>query len=244
MKTIVSNGSSSSRIFLSVFTLCAAWLFFVNDYSRVELQSPITFNSGLSVSSSTYIPSDDFPTDSDINVEPLENSSPEVVASSVSDDFEFPDIEIPPKDIKEYIKKYAALSIQQMRSYGIPASVSMAQAIVESEAGKSGLALTANAHFGIKCKTGGRGCPEGHCVNFTDDTKHDYFLSYQNVYRSWVSHSELLKGKRYKDCFKQKDYSGWCRALQSAGYATSKKYAKTLIWYIQKYKLYLLDQNK
>lgn len=143
-----------------------------------------------------------------------------------------------PEDVEAYIEKWAPTAIGEMRRSGVPASITLAQGILESHAGKSGLALSANNHFGIKCHVKGK-CKAGHCINFTDDVDLDYFLVFQNPYKSFRAHSEFLKRPRYKACFEceEGDYSCWATELKKAGYATDKRYAEKIIAIVEKYKL-------
>lgn len=231
MKPLILNGSPSSGIFLSVFTVCALYMVFFNDYSRLEFQSPVKLGSSDAV---FYDPS----AGSSSFIETLNSAVTDPLPETDND--AAPMVDVPSADVRDYVKKYAGLAVEEMRRTGIPASISMAQAIVESRAGRSGLALTANNHFGIKCGIKAK-CATGHCINFTDDVDKDYFRLYQNPYRSWKDHSEFLKKDRYARCFKQTSYQGWAKALKACGYATATNYAQTLITTIEKYKLYLLD---
>lgn len=140
----------------------------------------------------------------------------------------------------DYVKKYAPIAIEEMELYGIPASITLAQGLVESNAGESKLSINENNHFGIKCKTKCLGC---RCANYTDDDKYDMFRIFETPWYSFREHSKLLTGKRYRHLLKLEitDYKNWSRGLQSAGYATNKKYAKTLIAVIEKMKLYKYD---
>ncbi len=136
---------------------------------------------------------------------------------------------IPPATAQEYIEKYAPIAVREMRKYGIPASITLAQGLLESAAGTSNLALSTNNHFGIKCFS--KNCKPGHCANFKDDTHKDFFRIYPNPVDSYRAHSEFLKkSPRYRHCFRQgKDYRGWAIELENAGYATDPQYAEGLI---------------
>ncbi len=152
----------------------------------------------------------------------------------------------PDHDHKNYIKKYRGLAIQEMERTGIPASIKLAQAILESDAGRSTLATKARNHFGIKC--GGQW--NGRSYYKKDD---DYlngrlvkscFRSYAKVHQSYIDHSEfLVNGKRYQFLFglDPTNYKAWARGLKKAGYATSPYYHKRLIGLIERYKLYEYD---
>lgn len=170
---------------------------------------------------------------------PKKNRKTETLPATAND--AAPRADLPPADVKAYIQKWAGLAVEEMRRTGIPASISLAQGIVESRAGRSGLALTANNHFGIKCHVSTK-CRAGHCINFTDDVELDYFVVYQNAYKSWKAHSEFLKKPRYKKCFQQEDYRGWARELKRAGYATAPKYADIIISIIEQYDLSRYDE--
>ncbi len=143
----------------------------------------------------------------------------------------------------EYIDTYKDLAIKEMKRVGIPASITMAQGILESGNGNSTLARKSNNHFGIKCHSDWN----GKRVYHDDDAKGECFRKYKTVYESYIDHSEFLVGKkRYASLFELKitNYKGWAKGLKKAGYATDPKYAHHLIDIIEKHKLYLLDENK
>lgn len=130
----------------------------------------------------------------------------------------------------DYVDKYAEAAMEQMRKYGIPASVTLAQGILESASGQSELSRKGNNHFGIKAtstwlENGGR------YLVYTDDKPNEKFCHYASVADSYEHHSLFLKGnKRYSNLFELSpdDYVGWTRGLQEDGYATSKQYASNL----------------
>jgi LysM repeat protein len=141
---------------------------------------------------------------------------------------------------KEYVSVYEKIAIQQMNQYKIPASITMAQGILESGSGNSTLAKTANNHFGIKCHTDWK----GEKVYLDDDTKNECFRSYSKVEDSYIDHSMfLITRKRYESLFSLSltDYKGWANGLKSAGYATNPKYAEQIIQLIEELELYKLD---
>lgn len=141
----------------------------------------------------------------------------------------------------QYIKKYAPLAVLEMHKYNIPASVTLAQGILESGNGRSQLASKSNNHFGIKCHVGWKGAKVYH----DDDEKGECFRKYKYVQSSYKDHSEFLSGRRrYASLFKlrKSDYKGWAKGLKKAGYATDKKYPKKLIKIIEEYKLYEFDK--
>ena len=142
-----------------------------------------------------------------------------------------------------YIRKYAPMAVNEMHKNKIPASITLAQGILESGRGRSGLAMKSNNHFGIKCHTKWK----GERVYHDDDAKGECFRKYQYVETSYNDHSEFLtKRKRYSFLFNYRleDYKKWAKGLKKAGYATDKKYPKKLISIIENYKLYKFDKIK
>ena len=143
---------------------------------------------------------------------------------------------------KEYIEKYSSLAVKQMHQYKIPASITLAQGILESNNGNSRLATKANNHFGIKCHGW-----EGKKIFADDDKKDECFRNYKNVLESFVDHSLFLnKYSRYEFLFDYKitDYKSWAKGLKKAGYATNSKYPELLIKIIEENKLYQFDREK
>ena len=143
---------------------------------------------------------------------------------------------------KEYIEKYSSLAVKQMHQYKIPASITLAQGILESNNGNSRLAVKANNHFGIKCHGW-----EGKKIFADDDKKNECFRNYKNVLESFVDHSLFLnKYSRYEFLFDYKitDYKSWAKGLKKAGYATNSKYPELLIKIIEENKLYQFDSEK
>jgi len=145
------------------------------------------------------------------------------------------------KHTLQYIKKYAPLAVLEMHKYDIPASITLAQGILESGNGRSQLASKSNNHFGIKCHVGWK----GQKVYHDDDEKGECFRKYKFVETSYKDHSEFLSGRRrYANLFKLRklDYKGWAKGLKKAGYATDKKYPKKIIKIIETYNLYEFDK--
>ena len=143
--------------------------------------------------------------------------------------------------VKAYIFRFQNIAILEQEKFGIPASVTLAQGILESKSGRSNLAVKNNNHFGIKCFS--RLCKKGHCNNFSDDTHKDFFVKYASAWSSYRNHSTLLNREHYRSLFKKKGYVAWCNELQRLGYATDKTYAEYLIYIIKKYKLNKLDKK-
>lgn len=141
----------------------------------------------------------------------------------------------------EYIERYHKIAIGEMEKYGIPASISLAQGLIESRGGTSKLAVNNNNHFGIKCFS--KRCGKGHCSNFTDDTHKDFFRKFQSPWESWREHSKILASGRYKKLKKYgHDYRQWAYGLKSVGYATDRTYAEKLIGIIERYDLHHFDR--
>jgi LysM repeat protein len=141
---------------------------------------------------------------------------------------------------REYINKFQLLAIEEMNRSGIPASIKMAQACLESSNGNSDLSRMSNNHFGIKCKTTWR----GEKVYYDDDHKGECFRKYKTVEESFIDHTNFLVGNpRYASLFElpRDDYKGWARGLKKAGYATAPNYHQLLIKIIDDYQLYRLD---
>ena len=133
---------------------------------------------------------------------------------------------------KDYVARYTAIAQEEMRTYGIPASITLAQGLLESDAGESVLARESLNHFGIKCRTKCIGCT---CRNYADDVAHDMFRVFDEVSESFREHSLLLNSPRYKALkrLEPSDYKGWARGLKKAGYATDPRYAEKLIRIIE-----------
>ncbi|NVK52971.1 MAG: glucosaminidase domain-containing protein [Flavobacteriaceae bacterium] len=147
------------------------------------------------------------------------------------------------KHTLDYIKKYAPLAVIKMHEYRIPASITLAQGILESGRGRSLLATKSNNHFGIKCHSGW----QGEFVRHDDDEDDECFRKYKYVEQSYDDHSLFLtQRKRYAFLFKYKttDYKRWARGLKKAGYATDRRYPNKLIKIIKDYKLYEFDKVK
>ena len=143
---------------------------------------------------------------------------------------------------EEYVEKYKAIAIAHMERYGIPASITMAQGILESDSGNSRLSLSSNNHFGIKCKKSWT----GERVYHDDDAKGECFRAYPSVEASYQDHADFLdQSPRYDSLFAypSDDYRSWARGLKAAGYATAPDYAERLVKIIESMKLYLLDKE-
>lgn len=142
-----------------------------------------------------------------------------------------------------YIKKYSALAVEEMYRTGVPASITLAQGLLESGCGLSQLAVNGNNHFGIKCHN----TWEGARVYHDDDRKGECFRKYDSPEESFRDHSDFLRYRdRYKFLFDLElaDYQGWAHGLRKAGYATDPKYPEKLIRLIEEHALYMYDSQK
>lgn len=142
---------------------------------------------------------------------------------------------------EEYIAMYSNVAQEEMRRYKIPASITLAQGILESSSGQARLAVEGNNHFGIKCHdwTGGK-------IYHDDDAKQECFRKYKHAQESFEDHSSFLSGRsRYAKLFKldADDYEGWAKELRAAGYATDRKYPEKLIGIIERFNLHKFDEE-
>ena len=143
---------------------------------------------------------------------------------------------------KTYIEKYSGLAIEEMYRTGVPASITLAQGLLESGNGLSELAVKGNNHFGIKCGSDW----DGKSVRYDDDARNECFRAYKHPKQSYEDHSKFLASRsRYASLFKLKitDYKGWARGLKRAGYATDPNYAQRLINLIELYNLDKYDKK-
>ena len=146
------------------------------------------------------------------------------------------------EEIQIYVDNFKEIAQNNMRAHGIPASITLAQGILESGAGKGKLALSANNHFGIKCHKGWT----GESVKHDDDSAQECFRKYEHPSESYRDHSLFLTSKpRYSSLFKldKGDYESWAKGLKAAGYATDVKYPEKLIGLIERFELYKYDNE-
>lgn len=144
---------------------------------------------------------------------------------------------------QEYVAMYSHIAVKHMKEHGIPASITLAQGILESGSGNSDLARNANNHFGIKCHRGW----EGESYLKDDDSKNECFRKYKNAEESFKDHAVFLTTRsRYASLFElsSTDYKGWAHGLKAAGYATNPEYAERLIGVIERYELHTYDTGK
>jgi len=141
----------------------------------------------------------------------------------------------------EFINRFKKTAINEHKRYGIPASITLAQGILESRSGNSKLAKTANNYFGIKCFD--RICRKGHCVHHPDkDNFKSFFKKYDSAWSSFRAHRKFLLKKRYEPLFDCKDYKCWAKGLEDKGYATDTLYAEKLITVIESEGLHKYDK--
>lgn len=167
---------------------------------------------------------------------PVEENEPEIEEHEITIT-DTPEVYSSPTE--EYIAIYSDIAQEEMRQYGVPASITLAQGILESTSGRGRLAVEANNHFGIKCHewTGAK-------IFHDDDEKGECFRKYKNSTYSFQDHSVFLTSrKRYYKLFtlEKDDYKGWAKELKAAGYATDRKYPHKLISLIERYQLYRFD---
>ena len=139
----------------------------------------------------------------------------------------------------DYVRRFVGVAKAEREKFGIPVSITLAQGLLESDAGESRLTQIANNHFGVK--TFNRKVPH---VVMKDDTPKDKFRKYNSAWESFRDHSQLLMNNHYKDLqyLSKTDYAGWAKGLQNAGYATDVQYAQKLIRLIENLQLYKLDE--
>lgn len=143
---------------------------------------------------------------------------------------------------EEYIELWKSVAVEKMKQHGIPASITLAQGLLESGNGNSELARASNNHFGIKCTPDWNGGKVYH----DDDRKNDCFRKYKDAADSFEDHSKFLQRSRYASLFELKstDYKGWAHGLKKAGYATDPNYPRKLIELIERYELHKLDEGQ
>jgi len=238
----VTNGSLMSQVFLAVGTSVVLYLTFVHDWSplrQVRIQSPITFVSDQQPGISLAAVAGGRQRIDTIRIATAAPAQFDLRAVA-----QVEHIELDPEDLtldqarQAYIRRFSATAVAEMKAFGVPASITIAQGLLETRAGQSALATKANNHFGIKCFS--RNCKKGHCTNFTDDTHKDFFIKYPSAWASFRAHSKLLRSGRYAGI--HGDYRDWAIGLKRAGYATAPNYSESLIRLIRLYGLDRLDK--
>ncbi len=140
-----------------------------------------------------------------------------------------------------YVGRFSQTAVQESEKFGMPASIKLAQGLLETDAGDSRLAMESNNHFGIKCRAKCRGCT---CRNYSDDDVYDMFRVFDSAWESYREHSKLLQIDRYSKLKKlgASDYKAWATGLKKAGYATDKNYDRKLILIIEALDLHQFDK--
>ena len=142
---------------------------------------------------------------------------------------------------RKYVERFAATAMAEMKQFGVPASITLAQGLIETDAGGSRLATESNNHFGIKCRSK---CLQCTCRNYSAEDVYDMFRVFGTSWESFREHSKLLQIDRYQHLKKlgTTDYKGWAKGLKKAGYATDKNYDKKLIQIIEELDLHQFDK--
>lgn len=236
---VFQNGSLLTQVFLAVSVCTGLYIFFMQDWTpleRIRIQSPITFVSeqqpGISLAAIAG------------GVRPDTMRLVTATAFDLGAVAQAEGIELKEEDRtldqarQAYIKRFSGVAVAEMKAYGIPASITIAQGLLETRAGQSALATKNNNHFGMKCFS--QKCKKGHCTNFTDDTHKDFFVKYPSAWASFRAHSKLLTSGRYRNI--SGSYRDWAHGLKKAGYATAKDYDTALIKLVRLYGLDRLDK--
>lgn len=248
-----------SRLNRVLLISCAGLLLFMfamNGYIHVDAPIRLSFGIGeepVWQQETTRIPGahakDSIPAIQQANIVPLANKvkvdagvkiakivKPAKKTASANENSPISPIATTGFDAKGYINKYKNMAINSMNKYNVPASIILAQGLIEGRAGTSKLAVENNNHFGIKCFSAK--CKKGHCTNATDDTHKDFFRKYKSVQECFNDHGKKLSNGRYAYLKKyRRDYRRWAFGLKACGYATDKTYAEKLIGVIQRYDL-------
>ncbi|MEM6770556.1 MAG: glucosaminidase domain-containing protein [Bacteroidota bacterium] len=142
----------------------------------------------------------------------------------------------------EYVEQFKLVALAEMETHGIPASITLAQGLLESGTGRSTLAKKNNNHFGIKCFS--KKCRKGHCSNHSDDHHKDFFRIFGSAEESFRAHSKVLMKQRYQSLFSLPvtDYKSWSHGLRKAGYATDPRYGDKLVRMIEDLELWRYDR--
>lgn len=175
-----------------------------------------------------------------INGEATEEAMPATHAGLLGSDREWTRREL---DQLGYVAKYRDIALEEQRTHGIPASITLAQGLLESGIGRSKLATRNNNHFGLKCFS--KKCSKDHCSNHSDDHHKDFFRIFLSPEESYRAHSKLLQKSRYQKLFRLSptDYKGWAHGLSAAGYATDPRYPEKLIALIENLGLRRYDRS-
>ncbi len=203
--------------------------------------APITENEKPKPATTSSV----LPTTADANLANNFNNLTFLLNPSLAKSKGIPDevVRIKREKCMSYVQKYAEIAQAEKKKFGIPASIILAQGLLESNAGESRLTRNNQNHFGIKCFS--RHCKSGHCSNFTDDTHKDFFRKYTSAWASFREHSVFLQQSRYAKLhnYSSHDYRAWAVGLKSCGYATDPKYAQKLVAIIEGLQLHRYDEE-
>lgn len=211
-------------------------------FTRKELSFTLSINGGSLFAlheTSVFEHSADGPQISGALTAGAANSSEAKLASYVA-----PQKEWTAKQRKQlaYVDQYKLVAFAEMEAHGIPASITLAQGLLESGTGSSSLARKNNNHFGIKCFS--KKCRKGHCSNHSDDHHKDFFRIFDSPEESFRAHSQVLLKDRYRSLFSLDltDYKQWSHGLRKAGYATDPRYGDKLVRMIEDLELWRYDR--
>jgi hypothetical protein len=161
--------------------------------------------------------------------QPISNPNSDVLFSGVQD-----------QKNRSYIRAYSELAMNYHRAYGVPASILLAQALIDSNAGENVAATLNNNHFAIQCHS--KNCRKGHCSSLDKGEHKAFYRKYKSVDDSWRAHSLMITTGKYRELTNSKDYQYWANSLQQLSFNDADEYAKKLIRLIQNYKLGVLDK--
>ncbi|MEZ4918822.1 MAG: glucosaminidase domain-containing protein [Saprospiraceae bacterium] len=237
--------SRSSLLKFSTLAIVAYSLLNTQRESQASVPGEMSLEGKSILTSSTEQPVANIP-DRSKSIKPVKTSAPAAKTAPAPSKSAAPiglkGLEKADAQTRAYITRFHKIAITEMHKYGVPASISLAQGLIESQAGRSKLAVANNNHFGMKCFA--KNCKKGHCSNHTDDSHKDFFRKYDNAWESWRAHSIMISSGRYKKLKKHgRDYKKWAYGLKQVGYATDKTYAEKLIRVIQRYKLHQFDSQ-
>lgn len=199
--------------------------------SREEVIRPVSIFTEVRDGAGSNVP---------LSIEPERKSAPKKFPAPKTEMAPVSADDIADADTRLYVQQYYKIAIDEMKQFGVPASISLAQGLIESRAGNSKLAKQNKNHFGIKCFS--KKCGKGHCSNHFDDHHKDFFRVFKSSWESWRAHSVMISSGRYASLKKNgRDYKKWAHGLKRLGYATDRTYAEKLIGIIERYKLNRYD---
>jgi len=231
-QVVFSRKNLSKAAVLVVFGYAAFGYRFGNSFiSREEVIRPVSIFTEQTGEDGSNVP---------LSIEPDRKNAPKKFPAPKTEMAPVSADDIADVDTRLYVQHYYKIAIDEMKQYGVPASISLAQGLIESRAGNSKLAKQNKNHFGIKCFS--KKCGKGHCSNHFDDHHKDFFRIFKSAWESWRAHSIMISSGRYAGLKKNgRDYKKWAYGLKRLGYATDRTYAEKLIGMIERYKLNRYD---